>query len=237
MAIKILLAAILSVLGAFPAFASDLTIPQSTLYPYRSSIELQDEFITGIASSGSVGNLGWNTSGTIAAAISETNRLGIFQLTTTAVSGTVARINWFTATSIDPALPTSIIWVVRLNTNDANTTVRIGASNNPSANPPNEGIYFEKLDADTNWFCVTRAASAQTRTDSTIAVSTSFATFSYVRNSSGVAFSINNAQVCSHTATIPTVFVEPSLYIINSAVAAKTLDVDYFQMKITGISR
>lgn len=222
---------------SFLAFGSDLQTQQSTLYPFQSTIELQDEFATGIASTGNVGNLGWNTSGTVTAAISVTNRIGLYNLSTTAVSGTISRINWFANNIIDPAAPTQAVFILRANHNDANTTLRVGSVANLSANPPDNGIYFEKLDADTNWFCVTRSAAVQTRTDSGIAVSTNFVNLTYVRNSSGATFFIDKAQVCSQSTNIPTTFLSPMFFIINSAAASKTMDVDYFQIRINGLTR
>lgn len=240
MAIRTLLAVILALLCTLPALASDLSIPESTLYPYKGMIELQDDWLTGTVGVGSMGTLGWTTSGTVTILNSETNRFGIYRLDTSAVSGTQARLHFPNAASFDPALPHSLVWAVRLNTNDANTTMRFGVQNSANGNPPAHGIYFEKLDADTNWFCVTRAANVQTgtRIDSGVAVSTNFITGAYTRNSSGVQFSLDGVSVCGLlTANIPTVFITPEGFIINSAVASKTFDVDYFQLKIVGIVR
>lgn len=238
--IRTLLTIAVLILSTLQAFASDLTIPQSTLYPYKSTIEIQDDFLTGINASGTVGELGWNLSGgTNTNQASEANRLGIFRKATSAVISTISVIALYgTSAGIDPALPTVMEWAVRLNTNDANTSVRVGSGNSAFANPPTHGIYLEKLDADTNWFCVTRAAGVQTRTDSTIAITTNFVTVRTTRNSSGVQFSIGGVNVCSvMTTNIPTTFVNPFVFIINSAAADKTIDLDYFQLAISGIVR
>lgn len=225
---------------SFLAFGSDLSTRQSNLYPYKSSIFLQDDFVTGIGGSGTIGELGWNlSSGTAANQASETGgRIGIIRRDTTAVINTYASITLFNSSNaIDTALPHIITWAVRLNTNDANTTLRIGSTNSAFAAPAN-GVYFEKLDADTNWFCVTRAGGVQTRTDSTIATNTSFNTFVYSRQSSGVTFSINGTSVCgTHTTNIPANFYVPSVAITNSAAAAKTVDLDYFEGVLTGLTR
>lgn len=237
---KSLTAVLLTLLLSLSTFswASNLTQQQSNLYTFQSTIAIQEDFLTGGTSSTNIGNLGWTSSGTITVPASETNRLGIVKLDTTAVSATVARIHFNQAVAIDPALPTILKWTLRLNTNDANTTLRFGAQNSAAGNPPAEGIYIEKLDADTNWFCITRAGAVQTRTDSTVAVTTNFTAFSYTRNSSGVQFSINNVNVCSlMTTNIPTVFISPEVFIINSAAASKTVDLDYFQLFISGIVR
>lgn len=232
--------AVLSALLPVSSHASDLKTQESTLYPYRSMIEIQDDFLTGVNTNGTLGELGWNLiGGTNANRVSEANRPGIFRKDTSAVINTIAAIALYgSPNGFDPAPSHAILWVNRLNTNDVNTTVRIGAANSTSASPPIHGIYLEKLDGDTNWFCVTRDTSVETRVDSTVAVSTNFATFAYSRNSSGVQFSINNTNVCSvMTATIPTTFLNPLTQIVTSAAAAKTIDVDYFQLKLLGLTR
>lgn len=222
---------------SFLAFGSDLQTQQNPLYPYKSSVWLQDEFLTGNGS-GAFGILGWTTAGTITIEGSLTNRPGIMRLNTGAVSGTQARASFSNSAALDPATNIQNLWVTQLNTNDANTTVRIGLGNSVATSPPGNGIYFEKLDADTNWFCVTRAAAVQTRTDSGVAVNTSFNDFFLNRNSAGVTWKINNSAVCgTHTTNIPTTMISPFVFIINSAAAAKTIDLDYFQVINTGLSR
>lgn len=227
---------------SFLAFGSDMQTQQNPLYPYRSSIFLQDEFASGTTASGQIGELGWNVSAgtTTFPASPFTNRIGILRRDTGAVSGTIATIQLYqgSSTFLFGSLNQSHTFETRLNNNDANTTVRYGVFNAIGANPPTEGIYLEKLDADTNWFCVTRAGAVQTRTDSTVAVNTSFNQFGFVRNSSGVTFTINNSPVCgTHTTNISAAGMNPGAQIINSAAAAKTFDFDYYQLIVTGFSR
>lgn len=208
----------------------------NALYPYQSRVFLQEEFLTGNGS-GSWGILGWTSAGTITVQGSEVNRPGLLRIDTGAVSGTQARISYSNSGAIDPGNNHSILWLARLNSNDGNTTLRIGQGNSVASSPPASGIYFEKLDADTNWFCVTRAGGVQTRTDSGVATSTSFVTFFTLRNSSGVFFYLNGSLVATHTTNIPTQFISPYVFIINSAAASKTVDVDYFEMKIFNLVR
>lgn len=223
------------------AFAGELQQEQSTLYPYKSQIIWQDEFLTGNTTSEDIGSLGWRFSnGTTSLLLSEVNRPGILRRDTGAGAGTIATTYLYG--SSDTILGTvrhDITWMVRLNNNDANTTQRVGAANSVFAiSPPDHGIYFEKLDADTNWFCVTRDATVETRTNSGIAVNTSFNTFRYERLASSVVFSINNINVCTNTTNIPsTIYITPWTLIVNSAAAAKTMDHDYFQIRITSLVR
>lgn len=227
----------LSIAGACQVWGSDLQTRQSNLYPYRSTSFYQDDFNTGTITNGNIGSIGWQAAGTITNLTSETNRPGIVRFDTGAVSGTAARVHFSSSSAFEGSTPHIINFAVRLNTNDANTTIRIGSSSSVGANPPANGIYIEKLDADTNWFCVTRSGAVQTRTDSGVAVSTSFIASSYRRSSSDVEFSINNTLVCTHTTNVPTAFLSPFVYIINSAAAAKTFDIDYADVQIYGLSR
>jgi len=85
---------------------------------------------------------------------------------------------------------------------------------------------------------VTRAASAQTRTDTGIAVDTSFHRFRIRRvDGSTIGFTLDAAAEVTHTANIPTVGLVSGQVIRNSAAAAKTYDIDYYDLLITGLSR
>lgn len=206
--------------------------PVTGLYDYRNRLELQDDFIAG-----AIGSLAWASSGTITQSASIASRPGLTNLNTGGSSGTMARVTMNSATVFDMATPTTMVWVARLNTNDANTTTRLGMEASGAGDPATSGVYMEKLAADTNWFCVTRNASTQTRTDSGIAVSTSFIKFNYDINSSRVIFSINGTPVCTNTTNLTAVLQTPKAMIINTTAAAKNIDLDYFEVRVSGISR
>jgi hypothetical protein len=201
------------------------------LYNYRTMFSAQDDFITGLASSGGIGKLGWLTAGTSAAQASEANRPGIMRIDTGAVSGTTARISASNSSAFDPALDHTLTWIARCNTPDANTLMRIGAGSSVAANPPNNGIYFEKLDADTTWFAVIRASAAPVdRINTLVPVNTSFKVFTHVMKNNVVTFFINYQQVATIPVTTFNATISPYGFILNSAAAAKTFDVDYFGM-------
>lgn len=236
-AIAVLVALVIAVTSE----ASDLTTRKNILYPPQSSVMLQEDFLSGGTTSGAIGALGFSFGGgTVSGIASIANRPGIFRLDTTAVSGTIFRLLPQSTASFFPGnLAHEVIWITRLNNNDANTTVRIGSLNSFIENPPTRGIYFEKLDGDTNWFCVARESATETRVDSGIAVNTNFTTFLYRLTSSGAVFFIDNvATSCGTIATnLPTNMMSTTLQLINSAAASKTLDVDYFQLKLVGMVR
>lgn len=224
----------------FSSLASDLTTPNSNLYPFKSVIRVQEDFAGGGTVSGTIGSLGMGSAGgTTSIIASEANRPGIVRRDTSAVINTITTLVLYPGSSalMTSSLPHSITWVERLNTNDANTELRIGLAASTGAAPPNDGEYFEKLAADTNYFCVTRAASVETRTDSTIAVNTSFNTFVVTRGVGVVTFQINGVAVCSHTTNLTAVLANPFTQIQNTAAASKTHDHDYFQLVLTGIVR
>ncbi len=213
--------------------------PRSALYNYRSGVQLQDDFITGSTTSGTVGALGWGTGGTITSMTSTAANPGQIQLDTSAVSGTISRLNGFGSFPVWMANAIDLTWILKVGTNDANTTIRAGLTNNWAGNPATDGIYFEKADADTNWFAVTRASSTETpRSDTGVAVGTSaFVAFRIVRSTSSATFYINGARVATKTTNLPAVAGGPGVMIINSAAAAKTIIADYFEITISGLSR
>lgn len=215
-------------------------IGSSTLYTYQNSVSISDEFLSGAAVNGSIGALGWNIFNITASQNSSiANRPGLYLMSSSAVPGTVSSliIQGNTNNLVDPASLVSTFYALRLNSNDANTTIRIGPLSSFTANPPADGFYLEKLDADTAWFCVSRSGGVQTRTTSSVPTSTSFATFEIIKSSGAVDFKINGANVCNITSNLPTNFLDPSVQIISSVAASKTFDIDYFSLQISGITR
>jgi hypothetical protein len=243
--------AVLSLLFLFlasPAWGDSYLTPaagavpsQSSLYDYHTTLELQDDFMGGINSSGNVGNLGWGIAGGTTNYINtEPNRAGIIRRDSGSVSGTLTRMDLVVVTSgaFDPSHPHSVHAEMRLNQIDADTQMRWGSMSASSSITPVNGIYLERLGEDANWFCVTRQASTQTRIDSGVAVDTEFHGSGYIRTSAGVQFVFGGVHVCGlMTTNIPTVALDPAFQLTNGAAASKTYDVDYFEMKITGISR
>lgn len=233
----ILLACFIGLPLSFLAFGSDLQTRQTNLYPYRSLIQSQDDFLLGtISSNGSLGTTGWQfangTSGSFSVQAGTATNPGIVRFETGATSGTVNRMLMLGNTPFLMSNSYAYTVIAQLNTNDANTQVRIGTSVDWLTNPPTSGVYFEKLAADTNWFCVTRSGGVETRTDTGTAVNTSFNTFFLNRNSSGVTFWLNGVLECTHSTNVPTAGGGFGLHINNTAAANKTLDLDYTEWSI-----
>jgi hypothetical protein len=201
-----------------------------------TTARVTEEFVGNGATSGTLGTHSWSSSGgTIASVASEAHHPGIIRRSTGGTSGTVAVTYLNNVGSSDLLLPAAdfdLVFVARLNTNDANTTVRVGALGNTSS-PPNNGMYIEKLDADTNWFGVCRSGGVQTRTDLGVAVSTGWARFRVRRkDASTIGFSIDGGTETDIATNVPTTAHSPMWQIVNSAAAAKTIDVDVMDLQI-----
>jgi hypothetical protein len=222
--------------GSFVLNLSPPYNPVATFYVY-------EEFLVGALGAtccGSLPMIPFGVGGSFLVVASEPGHIGILQRSTGAAigndSGLSPQLTSQPRIGMLPAERFSLRWVVRLNTNDANTTVRIGLNGDAVAtttNPPTDGIYFEKLDGDTNWFRVTRAAGVQTRTDTGIAITANFAVFRVRRlDASTVGFTIDTASEQTDTTNIPTVVVNPWTYVITSAAAVKSLDYDFFDLYV-----
>lgn len=211
-----------------------------SLSNYKIMSTVWDDFQQGAGASGSLGKLGWVATGTVIS--SEANRPGLYRFDTGAGASTIARLSPHSSNSFNPDVPFEITWVIRVNTPDNATTVRFGSGNSVAANPPNNGIYFEKLTTDTTWTCVCRASLSQTRVVTAVPVDTNFVTLKLVRSTAGVVFTINNVVVATITTNIPSAAgsgggIAPYGFIINPTGGSKTFDVDYFEMVLQGLQR
>ena len=209
------------------------------LNDYKTTIFLNDDFLSGGTTSGVIGALGWQfNGGTVGQQSSEEGRPGLIRRGTSAASGTIATTYIGFITSL---LPSSwnirAQFQVRLNQVDTDTAQRVGIMNSTNADPPGAGVYFEKLLADTTWNAVIRTGgSTQQRADTGIAVDTNFHKFEVVVSGAIALFYLDNNLVGGPLSGsgFPTGSVSPCAYVVNGAAADKTMDLDYFQMLITG---
>jgi hypothetical protein len=198
--------------------------------------QVWDDFMSGSTTTLNIGQMGWalvtGSGGTCALIASEANHPGMIRLSTSATSGGNVLIILYGSATLGPILPADYFdmqLICRINTNDTNAQFRFGMMNNPTSDPGADGIYFEKLYADTSWYGVTRSGASQTRTAALAATSTAWVTLRLRRvNSTTVGFSINGGTEVTATATIPTVTLIPVTQVKNNTTADKTLDLDYF---------
>ena len=218
-------------------FVADLADP-------RSPRVIADEFTVATIEGGEIGELGWNfTNGTWNLINPEANRPGICRRTSTAVSGTVA--SSFTggggataSVQVDQAVET--VWVVRPVTADVDFDLRFGLSNDFTSQTPANAVYFEKLAADANWFAVCRTTSVQTRVNTGVAFSAGW--FNLKRrqiSASSMGFSVNGAAevVVDTNVPIATAAMVYGFHIVPQSANARSVDTDFFSMKIPGTVR
>ena len=210
----------------------------------RSPRVLSDEFTIATTEGGEIGEQGWNfTNGTWNLINPEANRPGICRRASTAVSGTIASA--FTggggavpAIQVDQAV--EMTWLVRPVTADADFDLRFGLSSDFTSQTPLNGIYFEKLAADTNWFAVCRASSVQTRVNTGAAFSAGW--FNLKRrqiSATSMGFTVNGAAEVVVDTNVPaaTIAMVYGFHIVPQSANARSVDTDFFSMKIPGTVR
>lgn len=201
-----------------------------------TSFKIADEFASGATlSSGQIGSLGWMGGGCTSSVSAEANRPGILRLDTGTTANAQCAI-WLRQSAgagiVQGASNFDSLWYVRLNTNDANTLIRVGMSDNCGAGTF-EVAYFEKLAADTTWFSVTRLGATETRNNTTFPTSTSWVKLRVRRiDATTIGFTVNTNTEIQNTTNTPAGTLQPCIYIDNNIAASKTVDVDYFSLSL-----
>lgn len=199
---------------------------------YESQVCIRDDFMAGGYTTGIVGHLGWTiVNGTSTGVSAESNRPGILRRDTGSSINTATSMylrGLASVGTINPAQTFNTTWHIRLGQAVGTFDFRAGLGNSTIGDPPADGMYFEVLAADTNLYCVTRASSVQTRTDSGIAASTSWLALKIVRTPASVQFFINGAPVCTNTTNVTAAMLQPMLFLENTEAVAKTVDIDLF---------
>lgn len=209
---------------------------------HRRSYYAKDDFIGGSASTGFIGELGWISAGTgtVTRPAGEAGHPGIVRLDSTATISTICAISptGNGTTTMLPAEMFDMTFIVRLNTNDADTLVRLGLAAASNSNPSANGIWVEKDNADTSWAGITRASSVETQSANLVAVGTGWVKFRIRRvNPTTIGFTVDDGTEVTQTTNIPTTALHPFLQIRNNAAAAKTIDMDFWDIHVTGLSR
>lgn len=206
--------------------------PSTTFYDY-------DDFIGNNVGNNTAGKWNWNfVNGTlITQTVPDANHIGVVRRATAATLNQLAYMWTGNGNAQDFILPASnfdITWILALATNDANTMLRFGLGFSNANDPPNNGIWFEKVLADTSFFGVCRASSAQTRTSALLATDTSYHRFRLRRvNSTTIGFSVDGGTEATITANIPTVALAVLIQIATGAAAAKSVDLDYVGLTVS----
>lgn len=113
------------------------------------------------------------------------------------------------------------------------TFFRFGLNNDVASDPPVDGVYFELLSTDTNFFAVTRDNNTQTRTDTGVAwVANTWYTLTITKDANNnPKFTINTTDI-TNTTNIPTEFLNLGISVLRSVTNNTTYDLDFFSVKI-----
>ena len=206
-----------------------------------------DDFTTGSTETGEIGETGWANGGNVpSVATTVAGHPGLITITSTGAGalrdirereGTVG--SWSSDDFFD------VIMKFRLNQDDGNTIAAVGVLDNAGTEPAN-GIKFEKQAADTNWFFVTRDSigALQARTDSTESVTAGEWVSIRIRridaNTVGGSIAVGGGAYgteITHTTHIPAATAMNRSFQIKSASGTKTMDCDYADLLITGLTR
>ncbi len=210
-----------------------------SLFTGQEDIAYEERFVTGSNATSGIGSHGLQSTGTIAFQTPESGAFGIVRVATTAASGTVAymadRGNATAGTMLPAATAVHVKMRIRNQHVDADTRLRVGLVADVTNGTVTDGIFFEKLEADTNWFCVTRASGTQTRTDTGVAAATgAFNTFEIQKSGTSWLFYLNRVLEATHTSgqNIPTAALKVATTCRNNTANDKTFDITYFAAKM-----
>jgi hypothetical protein len=172
----------------------------------------------------------------------ESGHPGIVRITvSTTTSGTVA---WAAtpATSVSSVIPTDffdLTWVCRPVDNDAQVTYRIGMFQTGVVSAFSDVICFAK-EAANNYFTGTCVA-ASSRTDTSTFGAYTANTWHKFRmrriDASTIGFKFDEAAEQTITTNIPTAALVPAAYVVRGTSGTKTLDIDLFDLTISGLAR
>jgi hypothetical protein len=215
----------------------------------ETETEIKEDFIGGNTSSGYIGKNGWKFTGsyggTVTYTTSETGRIALikFGAGTTENQGSTLYLVDAANQPIIPAILGNLkmIFSVKQEAAGSSQFIHLGTSDNIALiGNPNNGYYFRMNDAvSQNWYAITRAGAVETATDTGVANSTSWRKFSIVTASdfSNVKFYIDDILKATHTTNIPSGTLSPRLQIGITTTTERFLIVDYFNMKVTGLTR
>jgi hypothetical protein len=221
---------------AAPVFTPAVRDPAS---PLAQTI-LVDDFLFASTESGEIGELGWGfTNGTANLAGSpETDHPGIIARASTATGGVVASM--FTggggaSVAMNYGSLSEMTWIVKPTTAGGDFDLRFGLLSDLTSATPTNGAYFEKLAADTNWFGVGRVSGTETRVDTGVAQTAAWFKLRMRRISASVlGFSVNGGTevLVSSNTPIASNSMVFGFHIIPTTANARTVNVDFFSMKL-----
>jgi len=196
------------------------------------------------------GGLGWqlnsNSGGDTVSCTSDVaaNHPGVLTATTLSGSGNDASVKW-PSVSITPSDTFTYRALVKASS-ASSVKLTVAITDDNFNNVSTDGCYFEKLEADTNWFAACMSGGvASTRQDTGVAVGTGWVAFQIQRTSaSNVAFKtattlggLSAATALNITTQIPTVNLRPAFFVESRTAATRSIAIDFADLRLTGLTR
>lgn len=199
-----------------------------------ATVRLTEEFLGGTQAQGQLGELGWFfTNGAMTSPTAVAGHPGVVRRTSGTTINQVATLGLSGATKSFLPDITDWTWIVRP-VDVTDVTTRIGLIDANTSDPPANGVYLERLTADTNWFLVTRAAATQTRVDTGVAYSATWLKAAFVNANGTVSVSINGGAPISSNTNLPTTTsLMPLAQIIPALASARSMDFDHFTLGLS----
>ncbi len=208
----------------------------------RAVYTLQEDWMSGNTTSGTLGSNGWlrafnNTAPTMSYPASENQHPGIFRCVTSAVNNDLCSIYQ----------GTGLYGVGQHGGWKYQALVRIGSTSQGKysagvGTPGSNGIYaIYDSSASTKWRLTTCASFSCTNTNSTItaAASTWYLITLEMTVAGTVRFAIDNETAITSSANVPGSTVVMSLFHTaqNTSASSNTMDVDWMALQMTGLTR
>jgi len=208
--------------------------------PTATTSYLSDEFV----GNGGVGSLQWQTNGgtTGASSTAVAGHPGILTRGSGATANTLCA--HVLSSGFDAADLFDLTFIFQMPTGSAGADVqfRAGAGTNAlGANPPGDGVFIEKLAADTEWFFVTRNSSTSTRTTAGVTVTAQQWLNVRMRRigATSIGFTLNAGTEVVMTTNLPVVgkILQPFFTILGTTTTGRFANIDLFALTITGLTR
>ena len=210
----------------------------------ESQIVLYDDFVVGSSTTGEIGALGWGLSASATGIITVNH--GVFDIQTSASNGNLARLHLAGGvTGVGGTLGRLDVgnWHAKFYVRLPSVSVllaRVGLAAQASADPPDHGFFF-LLDTATDgeWRGIARNSAVQSVAGGTVTADTNFTRFEIIANAAGTSFEflIDDVSLGSLTTNIPIAGLAPFLQVKTLENVAKSLYIDYFYFKRTGLTR
>lgn len=198
-----------------------------------------DDFIFGSTETGEIGELNWQfLNGSVISNGGLQNRPGIMRRSSGTTIAQVASL-YPMAQSLGLVRLSEIIdstWIIFLQTAGADFALKFGFLDRLDIATPTNGVYVEREAADTAWFANVRSAGVSARTTTAVSVAASTWFKFRLRRISDTSwgFTVNGGTEIVVTTGVPAAatMVTPGLIITPTTTTARSVDIDFFSMRL-----